>query len=618
LFRAVKKARIFRGNTDMRPIALGLVLAASCSLPAFAAEPDGPATLISKTEAVRIAVQNKLSPKSPTVRKNEQAALVEYYSVPDQSLIWVDDKGLNERAKLAMAEIAKADDYGLKASDYALPKADAFAPSDPKATEWLADAEIKLSYAVLDYANDARGGRIDPQRISGENLDPTLALPNPSEVIASVAFRSDPAAYLRSFQPDQPQFEALRQKLLELRGGKTVETAKSDVVIIPDGSVLKFGVEDEQVVLLRKRLEVQSAPDTNEKLFDKDVLDAVKRFQYAHGTIPDGLVGAGTRRMLNGQQQQQQPRPVGGQARIDAILVNMERWRWLPHDLGPFYVTVNIPEFLLRVVQDGTPIHTTRVVTGKPDKQTPIISEEMEEIVFNPYWNVPNSIKMEEIAPYFGQGGGGFFGGGYDTSILQRHGLLIRYAGRDIDPNTIDWSRNDIRNFDLVQPPGPDNVLGRVKFLFPNKHDVYMHDTTQKNLFAQTVRAESHGCMRVQYPEKLAEIILDHDKGWSSARVESTFDAGADFHVALDRKIPVYITYFTVKVNDDGSLSTFNDIYGHDARMIAALNGKYVPSEPAAGASDVEAVAGQYKPWNKRNNRRDNFDNDITRALFGF
>jgi hypothetical protein len=137
----------------MRPIVLGLVLAA-CSLPAFAAEPDGPGELITKTEAVRIAVQNKLSPKSPTARKNEQAALVEYYAVPDQPLIWVDDKGLNERAKLAMAEIAKADDYGLKASDYALPKADGFDPKDPKATDWLADAEVKLSYAVLDYANE--------------------------------------------------------------------------------------------------------------------------------------------------------------------------------------------------------------------------------------------------------------------------------------------------------------------------------------------------------------------------------------------------------------------------------------------------------------------------------
>ena len=134
-----------------------------------------------------------------------------------------------------------------------------------------------------------------------------------------------------------------------------------------------------------------------------------------------------------------------------------------------------------------------------------------------------------------------------DTSILQRHGLRIRSGGRDIDPDSIDWSRNDIRNFDLVQPPGPDNVLGRVKFLFPNKHDVYMHDTTQKFLFNNAVRAESHGCMRVQNPERFAEIILGHDKGWSPARVESTFGAGDDYHVALDQKIPVYITYFTLR-----------------------------------------------------------------------
>jgi murein L,D-transpeptidase YcbB/YkuD len=596
----------------MRPIALGLIIAASFSLPGFAAEPDGPATLITKMEAVRIAVQGRLSPKSPTARKTDQAALVEYYAVTDQPLLWVDENGLNERAKLAMAEIAKADDYGLRASDYALPKAEEFKAADAKAADWLADAEVKIGYAVLDYAADARGGRLDPQRLS-ENLDPSLALPDPSEVIGSIAFRSDPGAYLRSFQPDQPQFEALRQKLLEARGGKTTETVKPDVVVIPDGPVLKPGVENEQVTLLRKRLDVQSEPGANENMFDKDVLEAVKRFQYAHGAVPDGLVGAGTRRMLNAGDQQQ-PHQVGGKARIDALLVNMERWRWLPHDLGPYYVTVNIPEFMLRVVEDGKTIHSTRVVTGKPDKQTPVISDDMEEIVFNPYWNVPNSIKMEEIAPYFGQGGGFF--GGWDTSILQRHGLLIRYGGRDIDPDTIDWSRNDIRNFDLVQPPGPSNVLGRVKFVFPNKHDVYMHDTTQKNLFAQTVRAESHGCMRVQYPEKLAGLILSHDKGWSLARVESTFDAGGDNHIALDHKIPVYITYFTVKVNDDGSLSTFNDIYGHDARMTAALNGKYVPYGPAA--SDDEVVAGQFKPWNKRNRQRDALDNDFTRALFGF
>ena len=598
----------------MRPIALGLILAASFSLPGFAAEPDGPATLITKTEAVRIAVQGKLSPKSPTARKTDQAALVEYYAVPDQPLLWVDENGVNERAKLAMAEIRKADDYGLRASDYALPKAEEFKAADAKAADWLADAEVKISYAVLDYAADARGGRLDPQRLS-ENLDPTLALPDPSEVIGSIAFRSDPGAYLRSFQPDQPQFEALRQKLLELRGSKVADTPKPDVVIIPDGPVLKLGVENEQVALLRKRLDVQSEPGANEKMFDRDVLEAVKRFQYAHGAIPDGLVGMGTRRMLNAGDQQQ-PHPVGGKAKIDQLLVNMERWRWLPHDLGPYYVTVNIPEFMLRVVDDGKTIHSTRVVTGKPDKQTPVFSDEMEEIVFNPYWNVPNSIKMQEIAPYLQQGGG-FFGGGWDTSILARHNLRIRGAsGREIDPDTIDWGRVDIRNYELYQPPGPDNVLGTVKFVFPNKHDVYMHDTTQKNLFAQTVRAESHGCMRVQNPQALALLLLHHDQGWSQAQIDSAVRDSEDNHVALNQHIPVYITYFTMKVNDDGSLSTFNDLYGHDARMIAALNGKYVPYEGPTGNEEV--VAGQFKPWNKRNRQRDAMDNDFTRALFGF
>jgi murein L,D-transpeptidase YcbB/YkuD len=597
----------------MRPIPLGLILAASFSLPGFAAEPDGPATLITKTEAVRIAVQGKLSPKSPTARKTDQAALVEYYAVPDQPLLWVDENGVNERAKLAMAEIRKADDYGLRASDYALPKAEEFKAADAKAADWLADAEVKISYAVLDYAADARGGRLNPQRLS-ENLDPTLALPDPSEVIGSIAFRSDPGAYLRSFQPDQPQFEALRQKLLELRGSKVADTPKPDVVIIPDGPVLKLGVENEQVALLRKRLDVQSEPGANEKMFDRDVLEAVKRFQYAHGAIPDGLVGMGTRRMLNAGDQQQ-PHPVGGKAKIDQLLVNMERWRWLPHDLGPYYVTVNIPEFMLRVVDDGKTIHSTRVVTGKPDKQTPVFSDEMEEIVFNPYWNVPNSIKMQEIAPYLQQGGG-FFGGGWDTSILARHNLRIRGAsGREIDPDTIDWGRVDIRNYELYQPPGPDNVLGTVKFVFPNKHDVYMHDTTQKNLFAQTVRAESHGCMRVQNPQALALLLLHHDQGWSQAQIDSAVRDSEDNHVALNQHIPVYITYFTMKVNDDGSLSTFNDLYGHDARMIAALNGKYVPYE---GPTGEEVVAGQFKPWNKRNRQRDALDNDFTRALFGF
>jgi len=598
----------------MRRIALGLIVTASFSLPGFAAEPDGPAALITQKEAVRITIQGRLSAQ-PTSRKSQQLALVDYYSVPDQNLLWVDENGLIERGKAVMAEVGKADDYGLRASDYTLPKDDGFNAADAKATDWLADAEIKISSAVLGYANDARGGRIDPQRLS-KNLDPSLALPDPAEVMGSIAIRSDPAAYLRSFQPDQPQFEALRQKLIEIRGGgKSTEPAKPGVVTIPDGPVLKLGVANEQVALLRKRLEVPAQAGANETMFDKDVLEAVRRFQYEHGTVPDGLVGAGTRRMLNNPSQ---PQPAGGTAKVDALLINMERWRWLPHDLGPYYVTVNIPEFMLRVVEDGKTLHTTRIVAGKPDKQTPVFSDEMEEIVFNPYWNVPNSIKTEEIAPYLQQGGG-FFGGGWDTSVLARHNLRIRGAsGREIDPDTIDWGRVDIRNYELYQPPGPGNVLGTVKFVFPNKHDVYMHDTTQKNLFAQSVRAESHGCMRVQNPGELAHLLLKHDQGWSEAKVAAATDESEDNHIALKQKIPVYITYFTLRVNDDGSISTFRDIYGHDARMAAALSGQGVVYDQPA--QDSEVVAGQWNPppRGKRNRQRDEMSNDFTRALFGF
>ena len=387
--------------------ALALIATASLSLPGFAAEPDAPASLIARTESVRIAVEDRLQARfSPSsARKAEQDALVKYYAVSDQALLWVDENGLTQRGKAIIAEIKQADDYGLRASDYALPNLDGFNSNDAKATEHLADAEIAISYAVLDYARDARGGRIDPQRLS-ENLDPTLTLPDPSEVIRSIAIRSDPAAYLRSFQPDHPQFEALRHKLIELRGGDS------------DGK----------------------------------------------------KAGANT-------------------ARIRAILLNMERWRWLPNDLGPFYVNVNVPEFMLRVVDEGKVIHTARVVVGKRDKQTPIFSKEMQEVVFNPVWNVPTSIKTEEILPWVNSGGG-FFGGGYSTAIFERHNLHIRYGGREVDPRSIDWSRVDIRNMEIYQPPGRGNVLGHVKFVFPNKHDVYMHDTTEKNYFGQPYRAK--------------------------------------------------------------------------------------------------------------------------------
>ncbi|HUU67247.1 MAG TPA: L,D-transpeptidase family protein [Methyloceanibacter sp.] len=595
----------------MRRIALGLVLAASFSLAGHAAEPEGPASLITRSEAVRITIQDRLAAMSMGDAA-EQIALAEYYSLPDQRLIWVDENGLTSKGTAVMGEIAKADDYGLRAADYDLPDATSFNPGDTGATERLADTEIKISAAVVEYAKDARGGRLNPLSLS-KNLDPTLFLPNPAEVLSFIAIRSDPAAYLRSFQPSQPQFEALRQQLIAARKGDAPVASEPDTVVIPDGPLLKLGVEHPQVALVRARLDAPAAAGASANLFDQDLRETVRKFQIAHGGSPDGMVGSGTRRMLNGQAA---PQHVSGREKIDLLLVNMERWRWLPQDLGAFYVNVNIPEFKVRVVKDGEPIHETRVVVGKTNKQTPIISDEMEEIVFRPNWYVPNSIKTEEIAPYLNRGGGGFFGGGQDTSIFRRQDLRIRGVnGRDIDPDSIDWSRTDIRRYELYQPPGPRNVLGLVKFRFPNTHDVYLHDTTQKHLFSKAVRAESHGCMRVQNPDQFATVLLNHDQNWSAGQVASALNGYDDNHVTLKQHIPVYLTYFTAVVDKDGTLEQYGDLYGHDRRVLAALKGQAVPYD-LPGNDEVVAET-QRRPALRRG-RQDDAVNAITRALFDF
>jgi murein L,D-transpeptidase YcbB/YkuD len=587
----------------MRPvhgIALTLLLTAMSAAPAFAVGSDAPkagsyaksSATSPETEAVDAKTSETKSPETTAVeapsspaaaiqiavgtslsetftatskqKKDEKGALVEYYSAPGQKLLWVDENGLTATGKAIIAEIEKADDYGLRAADYKLPNLADFNASAPDATKTLAGAELKISHAVLDYAHDARGGRINPSRIS-RNLDPTLSLPKPLEVIESISFRSDPASYLRSFQPQHPQFGLLRKKLIELRGGGqqslTIETPK---VQIANGPLLKPGVADPQVALLRARLDVPESG--NPEFYDKTLAEAVKRFQSKHNTAADGVVGPGTRRLLNNPSL----RDMGSPREINKILLNMERWRWLPQDRGNFFVTVNVPEFTLRVVKEDETIHSSRVVVGKHKTQTPIFSNEMKTVVFGPYWNVPTSIKVGEIRPYV-RPSGGWFGGGWNTTVFQRHDLRIKYGGREVDPASLDWNRVDIRKLHLYQPPGPRNVLGRVKFVFPNKHDVYMHDTPQKHLFANQVRAESHGCMRVQNPDQLAWVILKNDKNWSEARTLSAFKTGYNQHVGLSRHVPVYVTYFTLRVNEDGSITTFGDLYGHDRRMSTAL-----------------------------------------------
>ena len=249
----------------------------------------------------------------------------------------------------------------------------------------------------------------------------------------------------------------------------------------------------------------------------------------------------------------------------EKLLVNMEQWRWMPEDLGRLHVWVNIPEYIVRVIKDGREIHSERVIVGATTTPTPILSDVMVHLIFHPRWNVPDSIKVNELLPSLEVG---------DYRVLSRQNLRVALGGRDIDAKSVDWSRTDIRKYYFYQPPGENNALGLVKFLFPNKHDVYLHDTPNKSLFNSEVRAISHGCIRVRHPMKLAELLLAEDQGWDGSRVAMTVQKGSQDNQVNVSNIPVHLTYFTTWVDDDGKLRTFPDVYDHEHRIAYALAGK--------------------------------------------
>jgi len=449
------------------------------------------------------------------------AAATAYYTAHSGPLLWLTESGISERGNSVIAEVRKAEEWGLRARDFALPQL----PAGTISAEAAAAAEIELTLAVLKYARYARGGRFsDPSSIS-KLLDYTPPVRQPRDVLTDIAASAAPDAYLRSLHPKHEQFEGLRRLLLKLRGRGDGETA--------------YGGKGQTAL---PQLVRSGTPGS-----DATASAAVGR-ESADRTV---LLGR--------------------------ILVNMERWRWLPADLGEYYVWNNVPEFLTRVVKKGETIHSDKVVTGQPEWATPAFSANMKMIVFHPSWGVPDGIKRKELLPLLLSSSRGdllglFTGAQSSRAVLEQHKLQVYYQGRPIDPNQVDWSSANIGAYEFRQPPGPTNVLGTIKFMFPNKHDVYMHDTPERDLFARSFHGLSHGCMRVADSHRLAAVLLAQDKGWSEQQVESQF-TGPTREVELTTRIPVHVTYFTVTVDHQGNLRTFGDLYGLDARMGASLFG---------------------------------------------
>ena len=260
---------------------------------------------------------------------------------------------------------------------------------------------------------------------------------------------------------------------------------------------------------------------------------------------------------------------------IPQIIANMERWRWMPLDLGPFHVWDSIPDQMTRVFDNGAEVLAEKIVVGKVSSPTPIFSADMQFVIFHPSWGVPAGIKSFELAPQLRDTGGGWFSSKpLASSVLRAHGLQVTRSGVAVDPDQIEWAGVNIQNYEFTQNAGPANVLGVVKFRFPNTHDVYMHDTPERQLFGGAVRAFSHGCMRVQNPIHLAEVLLAHDKDWSVEKVREQARRGGE--ITLSTPIPVHVTYFTLTVDDAGSLTSYPDLYGLDSRVASALEGREV------------------------------------------
>jgi murein L,D-transpeptidase YcbB/YkuD len=461
-------------------------------------------------------------------RPNEQKAAEAFYRDRNYAPLFVDNARQSPRGVAVALYLQNVDADGLEPSDYPVL---AFKAGDLDA---LAEAELRMTAEVLEYARHASTGRVHYSRVSND-IGFELDTPEPAEILGRVAGASDVKVALDSFQPQHPQYKALKAKLAESRGRGS--QPQEETVKIPDGQKFKLNADDPRVPLIRKRLKI--AGDETSMKYDQAVADAVKKFQQGAGLNGDGVAGPATLRAMNGVQKRERT--------TDIIIANMDRWRWMPRDLGKNYVLLNIPEYRLRLFKDQKLYWETKVVVGKPTQATPIMTGAMKFITVNPTWNVPPSIIANEYLPAVRQ----------DPSVLERMGLRME-QNRD----------GTVR---IYQPPGDRNALGRIRFNFPNKFLVYQHDTPDKHLFAHDKRAYSHGCMRVENPlmygEKLLSVVMPNEK-YTAERLRSMYGP-AELNINFPQALPVHLTYQTAFVDDAGTLQIRDDIYGRDARHIA-------------------------------------------------
>jgi len=463
-------------------------------------------------------------------RAPERKAVETFYASRNYAPLWIMDGALTAHAKATIARLKNAAADGLDPADYPVPDFASLSNA-----EQLADAELALTNSVLTFARHLQTGRIAPTRVYAQ-VDFGDHTPDASEILRKVAGAGDVNAAFDSFNPPHEGFRELRDKLAALRANASAGEADSR---IPDGALIRPGKKDNRIPALRNKLGLSGNSD--DILYDRRLFDAVRRVQQRADIKPTGLIDNKTIAVINGPTRS---------ALVERVVANMERWRWLPRDFGKTYVMVNIPDYTLKLVHDHREVWHTKIVAGKPQTPTPLLAASMDNVLVNPSWFVPQSIIQNELLPMYAS----------DPNIFDRMGLEVK--------------RGPDGHINVVQPPGAANALGRIKFNFPNKFQVYLHDTPEKKLFTYDRRAFSHGCMRVEDPTKFGELILhlsDNGPTPNSRQLYSMF--GQDERTfKLQQRPTVLLTYQTAFVDEAGKLQFRDDIYGFDQRINSIMH----------------------------------------------